>query len=88
MALLAQLVERGTFNPNVEGSSPSWGAFIFAILIFGSVCKSKSRSFDAKIYVQLYFYGAITDKSVKKSRLSCKLKQALHYKDKKNNIVC
>ena len=27
-SLLAQLVERGTVNPEVEGSIPSWRAFI------------------------------------------------------------
>lgn len=33
-ALLAQLVERETFNLNVRGSSPLWGAFFLFHLIF------------------------------------------------------
>jgi hypothetical protein len=56
-ALVAQWIARKTSNLEVAGSSPAWGAFLFAFYnnifhcnhsIFDSICHTKTVSFKEK----------------------------------------
>ena len=55
IARLAQSVERGTFNPEVKGSSPLSGEHFFVSLIF-KMFKFYIHAFKKMNYVSIKFY--------------------------------